>query len=183
MKRRRFLQSAAAVFPMSWMEGGAWAAMAADATPQPHVVPAAQDRLGERHGLGYSRMVFKVLPRETGGGLFVIEHEHLQGGGPPLHLHHAQEEYFYVMEGRVLFQVGEGRVELKPGESVLGPRGVAHTFVPVGEKPARMLIAFTPAGQMEDFFREQEKLGVPLKDPADFARFGMKWLGPPLVAG
>jgi mannose-6-phosphate isomerase-like protein (cupin superfamily) len=183
MKRRSFLQSTAAVFPLSWLERAGWAGLIGDSAPQAHVVPAEQDRLGEHHGLGYSTMTFKVLPRETAGGLFLIEHEHLQGGGPPLHLHHAQEEYFYVMEGRVLLQLAEQRVELKTGDSVLGPRGVPHTFLPVGEKPARMLIAFTPAGQMEDFFHEQEKLGKPLQNPADFARFGMKWVGPPLVAG
>lgn len=88
--------------------------------------------------------------------------------GPPLHLHRAQEEYFYVLEGRSLFQVGEQKVELKPRESVLGPRGVPHTFVPVGETPAWMLIGFTPAGQMEEFFRDQEKSGAPFKESGGF---------------
>ena len=180
MKRRRFLQSAAAVFPLSWIERTGWAGMGADSADPAHVVPAGQDRLGEHHSLGFSTISFKVLPRETAGGLFLIEHTHLLKAGPPLHLHHTQEEYFYVMEGSVLLQVGERRVELKPGDSVLGPREVPHTFMPVGEQPARMLIGFTPAGQMEDFFREQEKSGKPFSDPEDFGRFGMKWLGPPL---
>jgi len=182
MKRRRFLQSAAAVFPLNWMERAGWAAMTGESAPEAHVIPAEQDRLGEHHSLGFSTISFKVLPRETAGGLFLIEHTHLQKAGPPLHLHHAQEEYFYVMEGRALFQVGEQKVELKPGDSVLGPRGVPHTFVPVGDTPARMLIAFTPAGQMEDFFRAQEKQGVPFQHPEEFARFGMQWVGPGLVA-
>ncbi len=181
MKRRRFLQSAA-VFPLGWMERAGWAGMVGNSAPLAHVIAAGQDRLGEHHSLGFSTISFKVLPRETAGGLFLIEHTHLVTAGPPLHLHHAQEEYFYVMEGRALFQVGEQKVELKPGESVLGPRGVPHTFVPTGETPARMLIAFTPAGQMEDFFREEEKSGAPFKDPADFARFGMQWVGPGLKA-
>ena len=182
MQRRGFLQSAAAFFPLSWLERAGWTTMAQAPAPHAHVVPAGQDRLGESHSMGFSRIAFKVLPRETAGGLFLIEHQHLQNAGPPLHLHYAQEEYFYVMEGRVLFQVGEQRVELQPGDSVLGPRAVPHTFLPLGEPPARMLIAFTPAGQMEDFFREQEKLGKPLQDPASFARFGLKWIGPPLEA-
>jgi mannose-6-phosphate isomerase-like protein (cupin superfamily) len=182
MKRRRFLQSAAAVFPLSWLERAGGAGMVGGESQPAHVIPAGQDRLGEHHSLGFSTIAFKVLPRETAGGLFLIEHTHLQKAGPPLHLHHAQEEYFYVMEGRALFQVGEQKVELKAGESVLGPRGVPHTFMPVGESPARMLIGFTPAGQMEEFFRDQEKSGEPFKDPADFARYGMAWLGPPLKA-
>jgi mannose-6-phosphate isomerase-like protein (cupin superfamily) len=77
--------------------------------------------LGERHSLGFSTIAFKVLPRETGGGLFLIEHTNMQKGGPGLHLHCAQEEWFYAVEGTLLFQVGERRVELKPGDSVLGP--------------------------------------------------------------
>lgn len=182
MKRRRFLQSAAAVFPLEWLERAGWAGMVGDSAPQAHVMAEGQDRLGEHHTLGFSHIAFKVLPRETAGGLFVIEHTHLMKAGPPLHLHHAQEEYFYVMEGRALFQVGERKVELKAGDSVLGPRGVPHTFVPVGETPARMLIAFTPAGQMEEFFREQEKSGAPFKNPEDFARYGMQWVGPGLKA-
>ena len=179
MKRRRFLQSAAAVLPLRWLEQSGWAA---DSAAAAHVMAAGQDRLGEHHSLGFSTISFKVLPRETAGGLLLIEHTHLLKAGPPLHVHHAQEEYFYVMEGRMLFQVGEQKVELKPGDSVLGPRGVPHTFVPLGETPAHMLIAFTPAGQMEQFFRDQEKSGAPFKNPEDFARYGMKWLGPPLKA-
>jgi mannose-6-phosphate isomerase-like protein (cupin superfamily) len=182
MRRRRLLQSAAAVFPLAWMERAGWAGIAEEAPAQAHVIPAGEDRLGEHHSLGFSTIAFKVMPRETAGSLFVIEHTHLLKAGPPLHLHHAQEEYFYVMEGRALFQVGERKVELRAGDSVLGPRAVPHTFVPLGEQPARMLIAFTPAGQMEDFFREQVKSGKPFSDPADFARFGMQWVGPGLTA-
>ena len=185
MKRRRFLESsAAAIFAPYWLER-AFAALpsspAEDA--QAHVIPADEDRLGERHSLGFSNIHFKVLPRETSGSLFLIEHSNLQkGGGPALHLHYAQEEYFYVLEGTVLFQLGEKRVEFHPGDSVLGPRGVPHTFTPTSEKPGHMLIAFTPAGQMEDFFREAGKPGAPPPDAAFFARFGLKWLGPPISA-
>jgi quercetin dioxygenase-like cupin family protein len=53
-----------------------------------------------------------------------------------------------MMEGEVLFQVGSERERLGPGESVLAPRRIPHAFCGVGEKPARMLIAFTPAGKM-----------------------------------
>ena len=182
MQRRRFLQSAAAVFPVGLLERAGLAGAIGEQGAEAHVIPEGQDRLGEHHSLGFSTISFKVLPRETSGSLFLIEHTHLLKAGPPLHLHHAQEEYFYVMEGRALFQVGERKVELKAGDSVLGPREVPHTFVPVGETPVRMLIAFTPAGQMEDFFREQEMSGAPFKDPADFAKFGMLWVGPGLKA-
>lgn len=182
MHRRRFVQSAAALFSASLLNQ-------ANADPpsppplKPGLVPAGHDRLNQHHSLGFSSIAFKVLPRETAGNLFLIEHSHLRkGGGPPLHLHYAQEEYFYVMEGEFLFQVGDRRLALHPGDSILGPRNIPHTFTVTSEQPGHMLIAFTPAGQMEGFFRAAEKPGVSLNDPALFASHGCKMLGPPLSA-
>jgi quercetin dioxygenase-like cupin family protein len=147
-----------------------------------HPVEAGQDRLGETHSLGFSRILFKVLPRETSGGLFVIEHKGLGHGGPPVHFHLHQDEWFYVMEGEVLFQLGDSRRTLRAGESVLGPRMVPHGFAGVGEKPAHMIIAFTPAGMMEGFFREAAVPNGPKMDAALFAKYDMQYVGPPLVA-
>jgi mannose-6-phosphate isomerase-like protein (cupin superfamily) len=114
--------------------------------------------------------------------LFVIEHKNLGKGGPPVHFHLHQEEWFYVMEGEVLFQVGKSRRTLGAGESLLGPLGIPHGFVGVGEKPAHMLIAFTPAGKMEAFFREVAVPNGPKMDAPLFARFDMRYVGPPIVA-
>ena len=150
MKRRSFLKSAAAVFPAAGL--GAFSFGQAGSAPVAegiHPVGAGQDRLGETHSLGFSTILFKVLPRETSDSLFVIEHKGLGHGGPPMHFHLHQDEWFYVMEGEVLFQVGGERKRLGAGESLLGPRGVPHGFVGVGEKPAHMIIAFSPAGKME----------------------------------
>jgi len=146
-----------------------------------HPVGVGQDRLGETHSLGFSTILFKVLPRETSNGLFVIEHKNLGHGGPPVHFHLHQEEWFYVMDGEVLFQVGDKRQTLRAGESLLGPRGIPHGFAGVGERPAHMLIAFTPAGKMEGFFREAAVPNGPKMDAALFARYEMEYVGPPLV--
>jgi len=86
------------------------------------------------------------------------------------------------MEGEVLFQVGDKRVKLGAGESVLGLRGIPHGFVGVGEKPAHMVIAFTPAGKMEGFFREAAVPNGPPMDAPLFAKYDMEYVGPPLVA-
>ncbi|HZZ37750.1 MAG TPA: cupin domain-containing protein [Acidobacteriaceae bacterium] len=183
MHRRRFVQSAAALFPLTLIDRALAAAPAPLAAPETHLIPNGQDRLSEHHSLGFSTISFKVLPRETAGTLFLIEHTGLRkGGGPPLHVHYSQEEYFYVMDGDFLFQVGDRRVALHSGDSVLGPRNLPHTFTVTSETPGHMLIAFTPAGQMEDFFRTAEKPGATLNDPALFASHGMKLLGPPLAA-
>lgn len=143
-----------------------------------HVVGAGRDRLGPAHSLGFSSLAFKVITSETRGNLFVIEHTNLTPGtGPALHLHNSQEEWFYVMEGAVVFQVGDQRVEVHSGESILAPRGVPHTFSAIGA-PAHMLIAFTPAGKMEQYFIDAEA-HPRLAATADFMnRYEMQWIGP-----
>ena len=91
-----------------------------------------------------------------------------------MHLHLSQEEYFYVLEGEVVFQVGDSRKHLRTGDSIVGPRLIPHAFAGAGEKAGRMLIAFSPAGKMEQFFRET-KAGM---DPAVWARYDLKYVGP-----
>src|SRR5689334_1487275 len=139
MRRRSFLRSAAAL-PLAGINPIAFAGI--PGTPvaeEPGLIPAGKDRLGEVHSRGYSSILFKVLPRETGNGLFVVEHINLVNGGPPLHKHLHQEEYFYVMEGEVRFALGDKRLHLHAGDSVLGPRGIPHTFAAVEGKPSHML--------------------------------------------
>jgi mannose-6-phosphate isomerase-like protein (cupin superfamily) len=184
MQRRSFLKAAASVVPAAGLHDliAAQAIARVPASPSAnalHVVGAGEDRFGQHHSMGFSSMLFKVSTTETAGGLFVIEHTHLTpGGGPPLHLHLNQEEWFYVMEGEVAFQVGEQRLRLRPGESALAPRRVPHTFSPVAATPSRMLIAFCPAGKMEQYFHDAETAG-PSKFDADFMRrYDMELIGP-----
>lgn len=177
MKRRSFLKSAVSAFPVALTQPFAFAAQSSDSTAkEARVVLSGKDRLGEAHS-GFGGLLFKVSTQETGGNLFVIEHNNMTHGGPPLHLHLEQEEWFYVMEGEFLFQVGEKQVTLKPGDSILGPRRVPHTFSVAGSTPGRMLIAFTPAGRMEQFFRDA---ATPLQNAAFYSKYGMELLGPPL---
>ncbi len=177
MKRRSFLKTAAAAFPAAGLSAFALG-QAAPVVDGVHPVGAGEDRLGETHSLGFSTILFKVLPRETSGRLFVIEHKGLGHGGPPVHFHLHQEEWFYVMEGEVLFQVGDSRKTLRAGESLLGPRGVPHGFAGVGAASAHMLIAFSPAGKMEEFFREAAVPNGPKMDAALFAKYEMQYVGP-----
>jgi quercetin dioxygenase-like cupin family protein len=183
MKRRSFLMTAAAVLPATGFSS--LALSRANATPppaKPHLVPAGEDCLGESHSLGFSSIRFKVLPSETNSGVFLIEHDNLIKGGPPLHLHLYQEEWFYVIEGEVMFQLGDERKTLRAGDSILGPRNIPHAFSSVGEKPGRMLIAFTPAGKMEEFFRATAIPGMPALDAAMFHKYDMKLIGPSPLA-
>lgn len=179
MKRRSFLKTAAALFPAAGLKSFALDQAAPAPSPDRiNVVASGQDRFGETHSRGYSSILFKVMPRETGSGLFIIEHANLVKGGPPLHLHLNQEEWLYVMEGEVLFQIGDSRKQLRSGDSVLGPRLVPHTFSSVGEKPGRLLIAFTPAGKMEQFFRDTAIPNPPKQDAGFHRKYDLELVGP-----
>jgi len=143
------------------------------------LVPAGEDRLGEQHGLGVSRIDFKAIAPD--GGLLVLENTFHAKGGPPRHLHLEQDEWFYAVEGEFVIEVGDERHVLRPGDSVLGPRRVPHVWAHVGAGRGRILIAFTPAGRMEAFFREVTKAdAMPAQDPALWREHGMQVVGPPL---
>jgi quercetin dioxygenase-like cupin family protein len=179
MKRRSFLKATAALLPAAGLTDFAFGqAAVVPSSEQVHVVGSGQDRFGESRSRGFSSILFKVVPRDTGGGLFIIEHINLVKGGPPLHLHPHQEEWFYVMEGEVLFQVGGERKKLGSGESVLAPRNIPHAFTLVSEGPGRLLIAFTPAGMMEEFFRATAIPNPPHEDAELYRRYEMELIGP-----
>lgn len=176
MLRRSFLRAAPAAALANLLEH-AFASQAPAAAPELHPVGAGEDRFGSLHSLGFSDLAFKVGTQETGGNLFVIEHRNLKPGGPPLHMHLNQEEWFCVVEGRVALVVGEKRLTLGAGESVLAPRRVPHTFSSLVPS-SHMIIAFTPAAMMEQYFRDAKGDGRLAAEAAYMNRYDMKWIGP-----
>lgn len=144
-------------------------------------VPANTDREGEFRGLGVSVITFKVTAADS-NGLLVLENRFQQKGGPARHLHYEQDEWFYCVEGEFLIEIGQQWMTLTPGDSVLGPRKIPHVWACVGDGAGKILIAFTPAGRMEAFFREVTKTNaMPASDPALWRAHGMELLGPPLA--
>jgi mannose-6-phosphate isomerase-like protein (cupin superfamily) len=81
--------------------------------------------------------------------------------GPPPHRHADCSELFHVLEGRVNFEIGEDRLQLGPGESVLVPRDVVHTFYAASEAGSRLISVHAPAG----FDRWFRAMGVPADEP------------------
>jgi mannose-6-phosphate isomerase-like protein (cupin superfamily) len=71
----------------------------------------------------------------------------------PLHRHHREDEYSFVLEGRMGALLGDAVVEAGPGDLVFKPRGQWHTFWNAGDEPARILEIISPAG-FERFFAE-----------------------------
>jgi mannose-6-phosphate isomerase-like protein (cupin superfamily) len=148
-----------------------------------HVL-AGGDRFREqRKVFGSMSIDFKVSTLDTGGDLLILENTNDLKSGPPWHLHHEQEEWFYVVEGEYLIKIGDESYRLGPGDSILAPRGVPHVWAHVGERTGRLLIAFRPAGKLETFFGELSKVdGTPQPEVMQglFKSHGMELTGPPL---
>ncbi len=157
--------------------------------PSPGLVPAAADREGRAaRSIGLSSTAYKVLTRDTGGAMFVMEQTNRKKGGPPRHVHHNEDELFFVLEGDYDVEVGGKRVSLHAGDCILGPRGIPHGWAHVGDTVGRLLISFAPAGKMEAFFAASEKMREPGKYVAGTAdgdtlmrEFGMEHTGPSLI--
>ena len=176
-ERRNFLKATAAL-PLA-LPLTSFAEVASPLT-KPVFVGAGADATGTEHRgpRAGTHLDFKVLTKDTVARFFLLEHRNVPQGGPVRHLHYAQEEWFYLIEGnKLVIEVGDERFTLRPGDSILAPRNVPHVWAYVGEKPGRMLMGFTPAGQMEDFFTLSSKQPV---DAKIAEAHGMKWLGPPL---
>jgi mannose-6-phosphate isomerase-like protein (cupin superfamily) len=127
-----------------------------------------------------------VSSRDTGGDLCIYNTFREEKGGPALHIHHSQDEWFYIIKGEFLVRVGNDLLKLKPGDSAFAPRRVPHAFAKTNEEPAQMLVLFQPAGSMEDFFMQVSKNGsnIPKDQETIFKELyrthGMEVVGPPL---
>jgi mannose-6-phosphate isomerase-like protein (cupin superfamily) len=144
-------------------------------------VETGSDRFHEQHSLGFSVLAFKVASEDTAGGLFVLEHSNLGKGGPFRHVHPEQDEWLYALEGDFRVEVGEQKTTLKAGDSIVMPRRIPHVWAQVGDKPGRLLVAFTPAGKMEAFFRDFGKTGKLPSDSSVLVNYGLERMGPPLA--
>jgi len=149
-----------------------------------------------RAGEGEALWAFGVLAtikcssETTDGRVAVIEHSAPQGAGSPLHVHHREDEWFYVIEGALTFWVGGDVIEAAAGSFVYGPRDIPHTFL-VSSPEARFLLVTEPAG-FDSFMRAMgqpaPRLTVPppTPPPSDLtplitaaAEYGIEILGPP----
>ncbi|MBA2357299.1 MAG: quercetin 2,3-dioxygenase, partial [Actinobacteria bacterium] len=93
----------------------------------------------------------KATAADTGGLMTIIEVTEPPGSEAPLHVHHRDDEGFWVLEGDVTFEVGDTTIEATAGDYVFGPRDIPHRFT-VGEEGCRMLFILVPGG-IEDVVR------------------------------
>ncbi len=133
-------------------------------TERPGEHAPASHRLEPGGGLALwvlgSLYTFKARGRETNGAYAIVEATVFAGQGPPPHIHHAEDECFYVLEGEFSFRYDDQTLEGGPGMFLRVPRGVLHTFRNIGDSPARVLLIVSPAG-LDEFW---EAVGLPAGD-------------------
>jgi quercetin dioxygenase-like cupin family protein len=96
--------------------------------------------------------VIKATAADTGGQMTIVEITEPPSAEAPLHVHHAEDEGFWVLDGEVTFEVGDTRIPAGPGDYAFGPRDIPHRYF-VGDQGCRMLFMFTPGG-FEELIRE-----------------------------
>ena len=185
LERRRFLVNLLAAIPALRLSarGASLTSTEPGALQEPAggiLVASGEDRFHATRAIGVSSTTFKVSAGDTRHSLFAMEHHSTIHGGPPLHVHREADEFWYVLAGEYVIEVGGQQFQARGGDCVLGPRGVPHRWAFVGQSPGRLLITFTPAGRMEDFFGRPRTSNAYADDPALYQRFGMELLGPPL---
>lgn len=107
--------------------------------------------------LGSIRITFKAAGSDTGGRLTVAEYVGAPGSGAAPHVHHHEDESFYILEGAMTFQLGEDVFAAAAGSFVLIPRGTRHAFANEAAEPVRAIMTFSPAG-LEHYFEELSAL-------------------------
>ncbi|MDQ2913662.1 MAG: quercetin 2,3-dioxygenase [Chloroflexota bacterium] len=135
------------------------------------------------------RFTLKVTEADAGGRFALVEALAFRTTEPPLHIHHNEDEAWYIVDGRMTFYVGDALLEAGAGSFVFAPSGIAHTFT-VDVEPTRVLVFASPAG----FERFAVELGEPAttdKPPVGLAvpspdvlapvaaRYGIEVVGPP----
>jgi mannose-6-phosphate isomerase-like protein (cupin superfamily) len=94
---------------------------------------------------------FKATAADTGGQLSIVEVTEHPNAEAPLHVHHRDDEGFWILEGDATFYVGDETIHASAGDYVFGPRDIPHRFT-VGPRGCRMLFIMVPGG-FEDLVR------------------------------
>jgi len=111
-----------------------------------------------RHSLEHSvwytgwLLTFLTTGEDTNGQFALQEQVGRKGNVPPPHIHHREDETFYVLEGEMTFSIGGQTIKATPGTMVFAPRDVVHSFT-IDSEQVRILVMNTPAG-LEEFFKE-----------------------------
>ena len=150
-----------------------------------YVVLAEGEGLRLQSGPGRD-LIFKVTGEDTGGAFDYFIVQVAPHGGPPLHVHHHQEETIHVLKGRYKIRIGEEIFTCDPGGFAYLPSKVPHAFLNLTDEPGEVIVVYTPGGgpKFYEEFGPISRNGPP--DPKVlgplFEKYGMTLLGKPLSA-
>ena len=137
-------------------------------------VMATQGGQGEARWWFAGLAEIKATAEDTGGLLTIVEVTEPPGAEAPLHVHHREDEAFWILEGSVTLYVGDAVIEASAGDYAFGPRDIPHRYT-VGPEGCRMLFICTPGG-FENLVREMSfpagsrTLPPPSDEAPDFER-------------
>jgi len=127
----------------------------------------------------------KVSSEDTEGACTVLELNALPRSGPFLHVHHREDEWYYVLSGEFVFRAGGEEFNLSSGGSIWLPRGLPHVWANTATTEGKLILMCQPGG-FEKFFDEMGNVPMSKKSPDTMkelmAKYGMEMLGPPIFA-
>jgi quercetin dioxygenase-like cupin family protein len=154
-------------------------------TASHHKVLAPGEGLRLQSGPGRD-LIFKVTGEDTGGAFDYFIVEVAPRGGPPLHVHHKQEETIQVLKGRYKIRIGDEIFICEEGGFAYLPSKIPHAFLNLTDEPGEIVVVYTPGGGHK-FYEELgpiSRSGHPDRAviAALFEKYDMSLLGPPLSA-
>jgi quercetin dioxygenase-like cupin family protein len=111
-------------------------------TLDPMAVPSDE---GEARWWSSGLAVVKATAADTGGQMTILEITEPPNSEAPWHVHHREDEAFWILDGSATFEVGDQTIEARTGDYLFGPRDVPHRYT-TGPDGCRMLFIFTPGG-------------------------------------
>jgi mannose-6-phosphate isomerase-like protein (cupin superfamily) len=129
----------------------------------------------------------KITSDDSGGACSIFELSVPSRSGPPLHVHHREDEWYYALAGEFLFEIGGEQFHLSVGGSIWAPRDARHRWANASPAEGKLILMCLPGG-FEKFFDELGKFpSLNPNDPAEMhklhelhAKYGMELLGPPI---
>jgi quercetin dioxygenase-like cupin family protein len=149
------------------------------------VLPAGHTRTPEPLNIVGELTHVLVAPNDSAGQFAAFHLVAPPMSGPPLHVHSREDEWFYVLDGELVFELDGAKHTVSAGGSVYLQRGVVHRYQNFTDRDARLLIATTPGG-FSDFFVAMDAMtppgGMPRMEQllSLDAQFGLTTMGPPM---